>query len=179
MELRTSFLTPGKPQELLAVIDVEHDSVEPGQEGQVRRRVVGTVREFGEGWERFVRGQPAVAEPDGDYIVVEKVHVDHDFYPFRSLLAIRDLPTIRLIVAEHFSGSDEDYFDDVRARNAARQAYLDAWHKPSPTRNDIRELLGLPRRPEASLDQPVPAQEVETIRELHFRMHGPFWNLIT
>lgn len=108
MDLRTSLLVPGKQHELLAVIDVANDSVEPGLEGQVRRRVVGTVREFGEAWERFVRGQPTVSEPDGDYILIEKVHVDHDFYPFRSLLAIRDLPAIRLVVPEGLSTPARD-----------------------------------------------------------------------
>jgi hypothetical protein len=68
--------------ELLAMIDVATERVEPGLEGHVRRRVVGTVREFGDGWEQFVR------EPDGESIEVEKIQVDHAFYPFRPLLAI-------------------------------------------------------------------------------------------
>lgn len=179
MELRTSFLTPGKQHELLAVVDVERESVEPGLEGQVRRRITGTVTNFGEAWDRFVRGRPTVSEPDGEYIEVAQIQVDHDFYPFRSLLAIGDLPRVRLVVAEHFSGSNEEYFADVRERNAARQAYIDAWHKPAVTRNDIRELLGLQRLSDPSLDQPMARGEVESIRELHFRTHGPFWNLIT
>jgi hypothetical protein len=66
----------------------------------------------------------------------------------------------------------------VRERNAPLRAYLDAWESPGITRNDIRELIGLPRQSDPALDQPLPADEAAKIREGHFRLHGPFWNQI-
>lgn len=178
MELRTSFLTPGSLNELLAVIEVTTEGVEPWEENQVRRRITGTVRNLGEAWERFVRAHATVTQSDGPYLQVDRIQVDHDFYPFRSLIRVDRLPEVQILVVEHFTGSDDEYFAEVRERNAALRAYLDAWKSPGITRNDIRELIGLPRQSDPALDQPLPADEAARIREGHFRLHGPFWNQI-
>jgi len=67
------------------------------------------------------------------------VQVDYDYYPLESLISVDD-STLRLVLAETFEGTVEEYEQELRARNKRVQDYLDRWNRGEITGNDIRQL---------------------------------------
>lgn len=180
VELRVSFLPDLIIEALLASVRVERDTIEPWGDDHIRRTITATVEQRGEIWDRWIRfwsrGTEDVA--GRPYLKFRGIQVEHDFYPFFSMMSVSDFPRIRLLVVESFDGSAEEYYDHVRERNAVIAGYHAAWNKPGLTRNDVRELTGLPRLDNPALDTPVPLDVVTELRELDARIRGPFRNMV-
>ena len=173
VELRADFIPEGLAHQLLAVVTIESDRVEPwGGDDRVRRAITAIVRHPGPLWDRFMslwtRGGVQLVE-GRPFFFVNGLQIEHDYYPFNSFFSIADLPRMHLLVFEHFRGPLDVYHERVRERNARVQAFYDAWDNPHMTRNDLRELVGLERMSDPRLNTRMSSREIAEMRELHFR----------
>jgi hypothetical protein len=167
VELRANFLPESIYDELLAVVVIETDAAEPWGDDHFRRKITARVEKAGPLWDRFMKfwGRGTVLVDGLPYLPVRGLTVDHDFYPFMVYLNFTELPTLRILVAETFRGSVEEYFAEVRDRNERVPRYREAWDNPQLTGNDLRELTGVPRLPYPHLDEPLDQALVTELRE--------------
>ncbi len=171
MRLGGSLMNENRYHEHLADVNVASDTHEEWGEDCIRRLVEGTITRRGTIWNDYIGfwskglalGVPQPIEFNGRrYMTVTLLQVDHDVYTPYAWVNIEGL-TIRLILLEHFYDKPEDYRAAVEERNRRVQEYLDWIDRGEFTKNDMRELTGLPRLPQ--FEQPVPPEAVAQFKE--------------
>jgi hypothetical protein len=160
-----------KHHKLLAVLDVESEVLEKADEDQVNRSITGTIREKGPIWDEYFRfwstGQPQ--EVDGHaYLIVHQLQVDHDLYSTPAAVCVEG-DTIRLILAESFFGTVEEYRQELLERNQRVQATLDRWDRGDMIWNDVRASIGLKDDPR--MNRPLTPEELAAQRQLYFKQN--------
>src|SRR5437899_1522553 len=188
MELRGNLMGSGRTQELLAVIDVQSDiheiipEVKHVESQQVRRRIIGKIRQRGSLWNDFMEflshSQPQIDPTDGKpYRGVQALFVDHDYYsPQWSLINVEG-STIRLLLIENFDGTTEEYAHELAARNKRIQDEIDKWESGDVTRNDLRAQMGLPPMAGPHFNERIPPEALAGALESFHKK--PHFNYIT
>lgn len=151
MKLFGTLMADGIYDQLIAVVEPITDTVEPHGPDHIRRRIEAKVKEFGPLWQKYLgfwsKLGMAPASVDGrEFFFVNHLQIDHDFYPFHSLLNVEG-DTVRIAVVEMCDEAEDDlskYYTVVNERNERVQKYLDAWEHATITADDVRALMGLP-----------------------------------
>jgi hypothetical protein len=172
MILSAALAAPLHEESLLAVIDIESDTLENWGDG-IRRKIHGTVRSRGPIWDDFMRVWTVMAlrpfEEDGrTYVHVNGLVVDNDRYGnFAGLSLSPDGRTIGLLLVEsHFNGDLDEYRRWLAERNQRNQWYLDKLASGVVSRNDVRQWEGLERMDGPFFDLPMSAEDVLQLRSL-------------
>jgi hypothetical protein len=183
MELFASLMSEDRFNELLAVVSVKSDTAQAWRDG-FKRKIHGIADSQGPLWERFVQfwQQPQWKrfEEDGvSYFPVNCLQVDFDLYGMDSWMSVKGAEC-RLILFEGFQGTPDEYYEEVKLRNQRFAEYSAAWHKDGLTRNDYRELRGMPRKDKPFFNEPIPKEALEAAWKqfLHPKRRGDFRNYI-
>jgi hypothetical protein len=179
MILKSCFMDD-RPDQTLAVVDVESDEAIPWGEDHVKRKIVGTVRRRGPVWDEFFDFWTRIPlEPfvdDGkNFCTVRGLHIDHDYYAFWVAMSL-DGGKISIQTVEHLHGTLDEFKEEVCRRNKRIQDYYDKFDNGTLTPNDIREWEGYPRLDHAYLNTPIHREGIEELRKL--RERRPEWNTI-
>jgi hypothetical protein len=162
MQLRMTYIDQGQYREARTLLEVRSDDA--GEHGQYfRRMIVATIREHSSGWHRCIdclKWQPTSDVDGRSFSRGLGVQVNHDFYSFIGGFFNVDGDTVRLILLERFEGSRDEYYERVEERNKRVHCQI--------TRNEIRELIGLPPGSEPELSESPPSDQFQSLRDAHF-----------
>jgi hypothetical protein len=170
----TDLLTGGPIHRPFMVLNVEEDNARSITNEFVERRIKGTVKAVLPFWTAFrscwLDRPMGIKTVDGvDYTLVNGLVVDWDHYGFISQLSV-DNGVVHVLTRERFFDPIEDFQKEVLQRNAKVSQMVEKINSGTITRNDLREINGLPRRTEAFLNLPVGIQVITELKQVDYRL---------
>lgn len=170
MNLVGSLTSKDRFDELLATVLVRSDTATPCDIG-TKRKIHGVIQVQGSLWNDYVQfwQQPAWTRHDEDgrsFFPVNCLQVNFDFYGLETWMNIAG-NEVRLILFEGFEGTEAEYYQEVKRRNSMYDDFVAAWNKEGLTRNDYRELRGMPKRDTPFFNELLPKNDLESAKQ-HF-----------